>query len=75
MKKYIVKEAFKDAQKYVSEGSEARRYEVGQDVTSFDAARLKDLVSRRLVLVEDDGKEEQKTVSPAKAKADPKDKK
>lgn len=75
MKKYIVKEAFKDSQKYVAEGSEARLYEPGQDVSSFDAARLKDLVSRKLVLVEDDGKDEQKATTPAKAKADSKDKK
>jgi hypothetical protein len=78
MKKYIVNEPFKDAAKYVKKGGEAKRYEVGDDVSKFKTDRLEDLVSRNLVRVEDDGNDEDPEpdeTAGADEPADPKDKK
>lgn len=45
---FVVKKQFKDAPQYRKNGN-ANTYEVGADVSSFDAQRLNDLVSRGFV--------------------------
>ena len=45
MKKYIVKERFRDADEYIAKGGEAQIYEPGTDVSKFDKKRLENLVN------------------------------
>lgn len=47
-KKYIVASPFEDAPEY-SKGEAPKKYEIGDDVSDFDSARLSKLVERKLV--------------------------